>query len=396
MTTSFNFDEPIDRTTTDSVKWSINDRLFGRSDVIPMWVADMDFRAPQPVVDALIERAAHGIYGYAARPDSYYQAVVEWLRKRHGWETQRSWHITTPGVVPALGATILAYTRPGDKIVIQAPVYHPFYKLVRNHGRQVVENALINEDGYYRMDFAQLERQLADPWVRMLILCSPHNPIGRVWTREELAQLGQLCLKHDVLVVSDEIHSDLVFSWAPKHTPYASISAEMAANSVTLLAPSKTFNLAGLYTSVALVPNPKLHVRLAQTIETLGIGGSSVFGLVGLEAAYTLGEEWLGQLLQYLEGNLLFLEAYIAEHIPQIRVRKPEGTYLVWLDCRALGLSREDLRKFMIHEAGLGLDEGAVFGDAGIGFMRLNAACTRATLQRALEQLAQAVQKHTS
>ncbi len=396
MTTHYNFDEEIDRIQTDSVKWSINDKLFGRKDVIPMWVADMDFRAPQPVIDALMQRAEHGIFGYAARPDNYYQAVIDWLKKRHGWETQRSWHITTPGVVPAISAAILAYTQPGEKIIIQSPVYHPFFKLVRNHGRQVVENTLLNADGYYTMDFAQLDRQLADPWVRMLILCSPHNPIGRVWTRDELAQLGQLCVKHGVLVVSDEIHADLVYSWAPKHTPYASISAEMAASSVTLLAPSKTFNLAGLYTSVALVPDPRLFQRLSQIMETLGIGGSSVFGLAGLEAAYCHGEEWLDQLLAYIEGNLLFLEEYITRQIPQIHVRKPEGTYLVWLDCRALGLTREDLRKFMIHEAGLGLDEGAVFGDAGTGFMRLNAACTRATLQRALDQLAEAVRKHTA
>jgi len=396
MTTLFNFDELIDRTHTDSVKWSINDRLFGRTDVTSMWVADMDFRAPPPVVAALIARAEQGIYGYAARPDSYYQAVIDWLKRRHGWETQRSWHITTPGVVPALSAAILAYTQPGDKIVIQSPVYHPFYKLVRNHGRQVLENELVLSAGMYTMDFAQLDLQLADPRVSMLILCSPHNPVGRVWPREELEQLGRLCLKHAVLVVSDEIHSDLVFSWAPKHTPYASISPEMAASSVTLLAPSKTFNLAGLYTSVALVPDRRLYNRLSQMIETLGIGGSSVFGLAGLEAAYCYGEEWLDQLLEYLEGNLLALEQYFEQNIPQIKVRKPEGTYLVWLDCRGLGLARADLRKFMIQEAGLGLDEGVVFGAAGEGFMRLNAACPRATLLAALDQLAQAVQKHAA
>jgi cystathionine beta-lyase len=298
-------------------------------------------------------------------------------------------------VVPALSAVILAYTQPGDKVVIQTPVYHPFYKLVKNHGRQVVENAMINTDGYYTMDFAQLDQQLADPRVKMLILCSPHNPVGRVWKREELEQLGSLCLKHNVLVVSDEIHSDLVFSWGPKHTPFASISSEFANHSVTLLAPSKTFNLAGLSTSVALVPDRYLFNRLSVTMENLAMGGSSVFGLTGLEAAYRYGEEWLEQLLQYLEGNLLYLESYIEKNIPQIKLRKPEGTYLVWLDCRALGLARQDLRKFMIHEAGLGLDEGAVFGMAGEGYMRLNAACPRATLQKGLDQLAQAVQKRT-
>jgi cysteine-S-conjugate beta-lyase len=385
-----NFDEIIDRKKTDSVKWSINEQLFGKEDVLAMWVADMDFRAPEAVVNALIQRAAQGIYGYAAKPDSYYQAVIDWMKKRHGWETRRSWQVTTPGVVPALSIATLAFTQPGDKIIIQSPVYHPFFRIIKNNGRQVVENLLINDQGYYRMDFEQLDQQLADPRVRMMILCSPHNPVGRVWTREELARLGELCLKHDVLVISDEIHSDLVYSWA-KHTPYASISPEMSAQSVTLMAPSKTFNLAGLYTSVALIPDRKLNNRFSQVIESLGIGGSSVFGLTGLEAAYRYGEEWLAELLTYLEGNLNFLEKYVAECIPQIKVRKPEGTYLVWLDCTSLGLKRAELRKFMIEHAGLGLDEGAVFGDAGEGFMRLNAACPRAVLQKALSQLAQAV-----
>ncbi len=386
----YNFDEIIDRTNTDSVKWSINDKLFRRRDVIAMWVADMDFRAPQPVVDALVQRAQEGIFGYPTRCDNYYQALIDWLQKRHGWETQRTWQLTTPGVVPALNMAVLAYTQPGEKVVIQPPVYHPFARVALNNGRQVVENDLIEENGVYRMDFEKLDRQLADSRVRMLILCSPHNPVGRVWTREELTQLGEICLRHGVLVVSDEIHSDLVYSWA-KHTPFASISPEFAKNSVTLLAPSKTFNLAGLSTSVAIAPDPALNARFCQVIENLGMGGSSVFGLTGLEAAYRYGEEWLDQLLTYLEGNLNFLEGYVRECIPAIKVRKPQGTYLVWLDCRALGLSREELKNFMIFQAGLGLDEGAVFGKPGEGFMRMNTACPRATLKRALEQLAQAV-----
>jgi cystathionine beta-lyase len=390
MTTGSRFDEIIDRTQTDSVKWSVNEHLFGRKDVLSMWVADMDFRAPEVVVQALVARAQHGIYGYAARPDSYYQAVIDWLEKRHAWKTERAWQITTPGVVPALSMAILAYTQPGDKIVIQPPVYHPFKRVVENNGRRVVENDLIDDDGYYRIDFEKLDRQLADPRVRMLIFCSPHNPVGRVWTPEELTRLGEICLKHNVLVISDEIHSDLVFSWA-KHTPYASLSPEMAQNSVTLLAPSKTFNLAGLYTSIALIPNPRLNAQFCQTLENLGTGGSSVFGMAGLETAYRYGEEWLEELLDYLEGNLTFLEEFIRKRIPQIKVRKPEGTYLVWLDCRALDLNRADLRHFFIHQAGLGLDEGAVFGTPGEGFMRMNTACPRATLAQALEQLAQAL-----
>jgi cystathionine beta-lyase len=385
-----NFDEIIDRKKTDSVKWSTNEKKFGKEDVLAMWVADMDFKAPEPVVEALVQRAAHGIYGYAARHSSNYEAVIEWMQKRHGWETQRSWQIPTPGVVPAISIAMLAFTQPGDKVIIQSPVYHPFFSIVSNNGRQVVENHLINDDGYYRMDFEELDRQLADPRVHMLILCSPHNPVGRVWTRQELTRLGELCLKHEVIVISDEIHSDLVFSWA-RHTPYASISAQMAQNSVSLFAPSKTFNLAGLHTSIALIPNRRLHQRFTQQIENLGIGGISVFGLAGLEAAYRYGEEWLTQLLVYLEGNLLFLENYIQVCIPQIKVRKPEGSYLVWLDCRKLGLKRAELRKFFIEEAGIGLNDGFAFGEAGEGYMRLNVACPRALLQKALEQLAKAV-----
>ena len=391
MNPPFNFDEIIDRTQTDSVKWSINEQLFGRKDVLSMWVADMDFRAPEPVVQAIVARANQAIYGYVARPDSYYQSVIDWLRKRHGWQTERSWQITTPGVVPAVSVAILAYTQPGDKIIIQSPVYHPFFKIILNNGRQVVENNLINADGYYRMDFDALNSQLSDSRVKMLILCSPHNPVGRVWNREELTRLGELCQAHNVLVVSDEIHSDLVFSWA-KHVPLASISPELAANTVTLLAPSKTFNLAGLHTAVAVISNPALNNRFCQVIENLGIGGSSVFGMVGLEAAYRYGEEWLDQLLSYLEGNLNYLVDFIGSRIPRIKVCRPEGTYLVWLNCRELGLSRAELKKFMIQKAGLGLDEGGVFGRPGEGFMRLNAACPRAVLSTALEQLAQAVE----
>jgi cysteine-S-conjugate beta-lyase len=395
MDLNYNFGELIDRTESDSVKWSINEKLFGRKDVLSMWVADMDFRVPEPVIQALVQRAQEGIFGYPTRSDSYYQAIIDWLKRRHGWETQRSWQITTPGVVPGLNLAVLAYTQPGEKIVIQPPVYHPFARVIQNNGRQVVENDLIYENGQYRMDYEKLDQQLSDARVRMLILCSPHNPVGRVWTREELTRLGEICQRHGTLVISDEIHSDLVFSWA-KHTPYASISPEFAQNSVSLFAPSKTFNLAGLSTSVAIIPNPQLNARFCQVVENIGIGGNNIFGLIGLEVAYRSGEEWLEQLLDYLEGNLNYLETYVRECIPSLKVRKPEGTYLVWLDCRELGLSRAELKKFMIEQAGLGLDEGAVFGKPGEGFMRLNAACPRATLAKALDQLAKAVNEFKS
>lgn len=390
MTVRYNFDEIIDRTQSDSVKWGVNETLFGRKDVLSMWVADMDFRAPEPVVRAISARAEQGIYGYVARPDSFYQSVINWLQKRHGWQTQRGWQVTTPGVVPAISLAIQAYTQPGDKIIIQSPVYHPFFHLILNNGRQIVENELINTDGYYQMDFDLLEKQAADTRVKMLILCSPHNPVGRVWKREELTRLAEICQTHGVVVISDEIHSDLVYSWA-KHTPLASISEKLADNTVTLVAPSKTFNIAGLHTSTAIISNPQLYHRFSQVIENLGIGGSSIFGVVAFEAAYRYGEEWLEQLLPYLEGNMIALVDFVARQIPRIKVCRPEGTYLVWLDCRSLGLSRVELKQFMIQKAGLGLDEGAVFGRPGEGFMRLNAACPRPVLMRALNQLAEAV-----
>ena len=293
-----------------------------------MWVADMDFRSPEPVVQALIRRAEQGIFGYPTRPDSYYQAIIDWLKKRHGWETHRSWQILTPGVVPGLNLAIQAFTHPGEKVVIQPPVYHPFFSVVTNNGRQIVENPLINEDGYYRMDYENLDHVLADPRVRMLILCSPHNPVGRVWTYDELSRLGELCLKHNVLVVSDEIHSDLVYSWA-KHTPFASISKEFADHSVTLLAPSKTFNVAGLSSSVAIIPDRHLNLRFCQVIENLGLSGSSIFGMTALEAAYRYGEEWLEQVLDYLEGNLDFLEQYIQTN-PSRKSRCANPKALSW------------------------------------------------------------------
>ena len=390
MVRSYNFDEIIDRTQTDSVKWSINERKFGNKDVLSMWIADMDFRSPEPVVQALVERANQGVFGYTTRSESYSLSIINWLKKRHNWETNRSWQVTTPGVLPGLIAALLAFTQPGDKVVIQPPVYPPFFKIILNNGRQVVENTLIENDGYYTMDFDLLEQQLSDPAVRMMILCSPHNPTGRVWSKDELTQLGQLCCLHKVLLVSDEIHSDLVFSWA-KHTPIALISPEIAQNTISLFAPSKTFNLAGLHTSIVIIPNSELRSRYLQMIDNLGIGGSTVFGMLGLETAYREGEEWLSQLLTYLEGNMCFLENFIQSRIPQIRVRKPEGTYLVWLDCRSLGMTRVELKHFIIHNAGLGLDEGANFGKPGEGFMRLNAGCPRAVLNQGLDQLSNAV-----
>ena len=359
----YDFDQVIDRHDTDCIKWSANERLFGDKDVIPMWIADMDFGSPEPVVRAIRERAEHGIYGYPLRPQSYYDAIINWMRKRHGWEIVRAWLADSPGVIPALNAAVLAHTQPGDKVVIQPPVYHPFFRTIKNNGRQLVENPLRVEDSRYVMDLANLEKQV-DSRTKLLILCSPHNPVGRVWTRDELARLGELCLAKNLIIVSDEIHSDLIYPWA-KHTPLASISDELAQITVTCIAPSKTFNLAGLRTSTTIIPNPLLMGLFNNMSENLGLMGGNLFGIVGLEAAYRYGEEWLDQLLVYLQGNLEYLRNFTAAHIPQIQVVTPEGTYLVWLDCRALGLERAALRELMLRKARVALEDGGIFGPGG-------------------------------
>lgn len=383
------FDAVLERRDTGCAKWSFNERLFGAADVISMWVADMDFPSPPPVVEAIRRRAEHPIYGYPMRSPAFYEPLVDWLRSRHGWETDRAWFVHSPGVVPALGLAVLAYTQPGDKVIIQPPVYYPFFNVVKNNGRQVVENPLVVQDGVYRMDLAALDR-LIDARTKLLILCSPHNPVGRVWTRSELAALGDLCLKRNITVISDEIHSDLVFPWA-RHTPLASLSPELAQITATCFAPSKTFNLAGLATSAVVIPNPRLRQSFTTVVENLGLQLGNVFGQVGLEAAYRYGAEWLAGLMAYLEGNLDYLTEFLARRLPQIKPNRPEGTYLAWLDCRALGLDRAALKDLFLKQARVALDDGPIFGTGGEGFQRLNFACPRATLDAALRRIEQAV-----
>jgi cystathionine beta-lyase len=391
MADHYNFDEIIDRRSSDSIKWATG-LVFGSDEATPMWVADMDFRVPEPVIEAMVRRARHGIFGYVTRPESFYQAITGWWSRRHGWAVEKPWIVTTTRVVPGLGLSILAFTNPGDRVIVQPPVYMPFLDTVANNGRQLAFNPL-KTDGYrYSMDFEDLERLARDSRTRMLILCSPHNPVGRVWTRDELLRLGDICLKNNVLIVSDEIHCDLVFS-GHQHLPIASLSPELAHNTVTLTAPTKTFNIAGLDAAYAIIPDPLLHDRFCSQVEALHLSGSNVFGMLGLETAYNQGEEWLDQLLQYLECNLDEVEQYFAQHIPRIKAYRPEGTYLVWLDCSSLGLAPDELKKFMVQQAKLGLNDGAPFGPGGAGFMRMNVACPRATLLQALEQLEAAVDR---
>jgi cysteine-S-conjugate beta-lyase len=399
----YDFDQEINRKDTQSAKWGViqdpdnpsrwisTDDYFGDNRMLPLWVADMDFPAPQPVVDALVRRAQHGIFGYTIRTNSYDAAVVNWMKRRHGWNVAPDWILTTPGVVPAVNLLIRTFTRPGEKVLVQQPVYYPFFTAIENNAAQIVSSSLLLEDGRYRMDFADFEKKAADPATTLFILCSPHNPVGRVWTREELTRLGEICLRHNVLVIADEIHADLIYKGVT-FTPFAGISAALAQNTVVCTAPSKTFNLAGLHTSNIIIPNPSLRRRFQKTLNSCGMGKwANPFGVVACETAYREGEEWLEQVLAYIEANLDFLQHYLDAHVPGVRLIRPEGTYLVWLDCRGLGLDNQALKRLMMEKARLFPDEGFIFGPEGDGFERINIACPRAILQEALERIRRAV-----
>ncbi len=398
----FSFDEEFDRRGTHSVKWEFvqsdeeqpelefTDHCFEPERVLPMWVADMDFRSPEPVVEALKAQAEHGIFGYTVPSRDFYNSVVSWMGRRNGWEIDPDWICLTPGVVPALNMLVRTFTEGGNKVLIQPPVYYPFYGAIENNGSQLVLNALMLENGVYRMDYADLEAKCSDPEVKIAILCSPHNPVGRVWTKEELLNFGQICIENNVLIVSDEIHGDLIYP-NQTFTPFAKISETFAQNSIVCTAPSKTFNLAGLQTSSIIIPNDELRGRFEETLMGNGLFGMNTFGAVALQAAYEHGEQWLGQMLEYVAGNLEYLNTFVDENIPQIEVVQPEGTYLVWLDCRKLKLDGMELRRLMYEKARVYLDEGFIFGPEGEGFERINIACPRSILVEALDRIRNAV-----
>lgn len=385
----YDFDKVIERQNTNSVKWDMAEELVGEKDVLPLWVADMDFQSPPPVIEALRKRVEHGIFGYTVVPDSCYEAIINWMKKRHGWEVEKEWIIFTSGIVAAFHWVVRAYTHPGDSIIVQPPVYYPFFKAVKNNGRLVVENQLKHEHGQYEIDFDDLEEKI-NSQTKVLILCNPHNPVGRVWTREELTRLAALCLKHYVVICSDEIHSDLLFQ-GYRHTPTAMISEEIARNTVTCIAANKTFNIAGLKTGVVIISDQRLREEFLNTKRSIGVGSCNLFGIIATEAAYAYGEEWLEQLLDYLQGNLEFLMHFIKEKIPQIKVVQPEGTYLAWLDCRGLRLDDAALKDFMLKKAKVWLNDGPGFGNGGSGFQRINLACPRSILEEALRRIEKAV-----
>jgi cystathionine beta-lyase len=384
----YNFDEIIDRSNTACVKYDLRQFFFGNDQVIPMWVADMDFRTPDFILNAIRERANHEILGYSIRPESYFTSLISWLNRRHQWEIRKEWIAFSPGIVPALNMAVLAFSKRRDKIIIQPPVYFPFFDAVKKHGRRLVYNQLIMENGRYRMDFENLEQSCREG-AKMLIISNPQNPGGNAWTASELKTMADICLKYNVLMISDEIHGDLV-NRGYKHTVLASLSPEIAENTVTMTAPSKTFNIAGMATASVIISNPTLMKKYRKVLDAMHIELGNVFGNVASEAAYTFGDAWLEQLLDYIDGNIRTLTDFAGQHLPLVRVIIPEATYMAWLDFSATGMNDKELKMFMIEKAGLGLNEGTQFGPGGSGFMRLNLACPRTTMVQALEQLKKA------
>ncbi|MEC0170657.1 MalY/PatB family protein [Paenibacillus graminis] len=384
----YDFNRIIDRRNTRSYKWDQSEKLFGDKDILPLWVADMDFESPPAVKEAILRRVQEGIYGYSVTSDSYKSAIAGWYRRRHDWEIQKEWITDSPGIVTSLSLSVELFSNPGDQVILQSPVYYPFYDVIRMNDRKVASNPLKLEDGHYVMDYDQLE-ELMSGGAKLLLLCNPHNPGGRVWGREELLRLGELCLRYGVTVISDEIHCDLAMP-GHKHIPFASLSEELSDITLTTLAATKTFNLPGLQTSYIVASNPELRRKFEYKLKTLSLHMSAFFAPEAVEAAYNEGGEWLDQLIQYISSNAEYAIGYLVEHLPQVKPMKPEATYLLWMDCRELGLDPEGLKKLMYREAKVAFNEGSVFGTEGQGHLRINLACPRSILAEALERFAQA------
>jgi cystathionine beta-lyase len=384
---SFDFDRVIKREGTASLKYDGRQDMFGDSDVIPLWVADMDFASPPAVTAALIERANHPINGYTIFPESLYAALIDWFKRRHGWIIEREWIVMSPGVVPSLHAAVMAFTSAQDSVIIQPPVYFPFFSAVTDAGRNLLLNPLRLEKGQYRIDFEHLEQCAAD--ARMIILCSPHNPVGRVWRKDELTRLLEIAAKYDLIIFSDEIHADLVYPEA-KHHILEPLSANRK-NIITAVAPSKTFNTPGLNLSALIIPDASQRSAITKVFDGLHVSAANPFSIVAFEAAYQNGDVWLDTLLCYLKETRDFVVTYLNNHLPNIHVSAPEGTYLLWLDCRDLGMNDAQLRQFFIQHARVGLSPGIIFGEAGSGFMRMNIAAPRSVITTALNLISQAI-----
>lgn len=384
----YNFDEIVERRGTDSLKYDMLDTYFGNPNALPLWVADTDFRVPDFIMDAIKKRMDHDILAYSYRPDSYFQAIIDWLQLRHNWSIEKEMITTSPGVVSAITMLVMALSEPGDKIVVQPPVYFPFFTSIKGSGRKMVENPLIIKEGRYTFDFENFKKNI-DAKTKLLILCSPHNPGGMVWTKAELEELSAICLEHHIFVVSDEIHADVVFS-GNKHIPLPMISDEMAMNCAVLMAASKTFNVAGLSAAFVVIPNKKIRLKYEQVLNTVHVHSGNIFGNVATEAALRHGSDWLDQLMAYLEGNLNYVESFISTRLPKVKLMKPEATFLIWLDLTAYGLSEKAMAKRLI-DGGIALNHGSRFGTGGEGYFRLNFGCPRSVLEDGLVLLEKAL-----
>ena len=386
----YNFDEIIDRSTSHCVKIEKLKAVFGRDDLLPLWVADMDFLSPPAITEALLERTRHGIFGYTVPNDGYYESIINWLKNRHNYEVKQDEITFVPGVVKAFAFAIDVFTKENDKIIIQPPVYHPFRIVTQSLNRQVVNNPLILENGRQRIDFDGLRKIIAENDCKMLIFCSPHNPGGRVWDEDELKELAEICYDNNILMISDEIHADLVLSGF-KHRPFATVSEKARENSITLMAPSKTFNIAGIVSSFAVIHNKELQKKYLNFLSPRELNQGTIFAFTATEAAYKHGEEWLDQLLDYVQKNIDFVDSFLKKNIPQIKVIRPEATFLVWLDCRELGLPQRELIDLFVNKAKLALNDGTVFGREGEGFMRQNVGTPLSNIGKALENLKSAL-----
>ena len=382
----YSFDEVIDRSGTQSIKWDLYEK-----DTLPLWVADMDFRSPKPIIDAIVERATHGIFGYAYYPSSYYDVLIKWFKRNYKWEIKKEWLVFTPGVLFAINLAIKSFSNPGDKVILQNPVYYPFYGTITTNGRQVLLNPLKLVNGRYQMDFDNLEEITKDSRAKLLLLCNPHNPVGRLWNKGELTNLGDICIKNDIIIIADEIHCDLVYP-GHKHTNFASISTNFAQKSITCTSASKTFNLPGLQLSNIIIPNQKIRQTFNNSLESVFIPEElgyipNILSIVALQAAFEKCDDWLESLILYLKDNLEFLKSFIEENLPQIKIIEPEGTYLVWLDFRDLNMEDLQLEHFLLKRAKVVLDGGYKFGQGGEGFQRINIACPRSILEEALNRI---------
>ncbi|SDB28071.1 MalY/PatB family protein [Butyrivibrio sp. INlla16] len=393
--TIYNFDKIVDRKNTSSLKYDFGPERKKRDDLLPLWVADMDFKLPDEVIEDIEKRVKHGIFGYTDPKDDYKTALRNWYLKRHGFEIKDNWNVLTPGVVYAIATAIRALTDKGDAILIQQPVYYPFAETVKQNGRKLVNNQLVYKNGHYEIDFDDFEKKIISENVKLFLLCSPHNPVGRVWTKDELTRIADICKKHDVYVFADEIHSDFIYK-GNKHTPYISLGEEYTGKLIVGTSPSKTFNIAGLQIANIIIPNEEIRRVFVAENEAAGYSQCNAVGLTATMSAYTKGEKWLDELIEYLEGNVSYVKDFLKEKLPQIHLIEPEGTYLIWLDFSEFTDNHKELEKLIVDEAHLWLDPGIIFGRETALFERINIACPRKILEQAMTQLYEGVRNHDS